>query len=312
MKIFKTILPILIPFLIFSCGKNPERQARNLNNTASVVENNEGSQEGLIVNDSLGSKEVQTQDVQDNSEPQRQTPKLRELGKPQTFDWNSWLIIAVVSIILNVILLLLLVKTINAKDKYRRERNDIEIGKNKYKNKADRLSTKLDDYEKRNSRVLKKSRSNHINHDISTPNYERKKAPSYDDEKSPEISLSVNKTEPETSNSIKKPLTLFAGKANENKIFTSISDQKNEHKSIFKLILENADSEKAAFEIVDSDFILKMAANSPDTYLYPVCKPENSNQNYSGEIITTKRGIAHKVDGKWKVNEEDKATIKFQ
>lgn len=312
MKIFKTILPILIPFLIFSCGKNPERQARNLNNTASVVENNEGSQEGLIVNDSLGSKEVQTQDVQDNSEPQRQTPKLRELGKPQTFDWNSWLIIAVVSIILNVILLLLLVKTINAKDKYRRERNDIEIGKNKYKNKADRLSTKLDDYEKRNSRVLKKSRSNHINHDISTPNYERKKAPSYDDEKSPEISLSVNKTEPETSNSIKKPLTLFAEKANENKIFTSISDQKNEHKSIFKLILENADSEKAAFEIVDSDFILKMAANSPDTYLYPVCKPENSNQNYSGEIITTKRGIAHKVDGKWKVNEEDKATIKFQ
>ena len=55
-----------------------------------------------------------------------------------------------------------------------------------------------------------------------------------------------------------------------------------------------------------------MAVNSPDTYLYPVCKPENSNQNYSGEIITTKRGVAHKVDGKWKVNEEDKATIKFQ
>jgi len=92
----------------------------------------------------------------------------------------------------------------------------------------------------------------------------------------------------------------------------NVSDQKNEHRTIFKLSLENEKAETAKFEVIDSDFILKMAANSPDTYLYSVCKPENSNQNFSGEIITTKKGIAHKVDGKWKVNDENKATIKFK
>ena len=312
MRIFKNILSILILFLIFSCGKNPKRQARNQNNTLSVVENNKVTQEGLVRNDSLGEKEVPSQDTRDDSEAQGQTSQFGASEKSQALDWNWWSTAAVVAIILNVILLLLLIKTIKAKDKYRRQRDDIEIGKNKYKNEALRLSSKLDDYEKKTSKVMKKRRTNQINHNISTPNHIPKKAPSYDDEKSPEIALSVNKAKAETSNSNEKSLILFAEKANDNKIFTSISDQKNEHRSVFKLIIDNPDSEKASFEIVDSDFILKMAANSPDTYLYPVCKPENSNQNYSGEIITTKRGIAHKVDGKWKVNEEDKATIKFQ
>ena len=322
MRIFKTILSILTIYFIFSCGKNPERQARNLSNNSSVekvsemesevVKNNGKVNEDLIGNDSIDSNEDQTQNVQGSSEPEREMSESEMLGQPQTTDLNWWLIVAVFSILINVTLLLLLVKTIIAKDKYKRQRNDIEIGKNKYKNEALRLSAKLEDFEKKASKGVNKSRDNQTIRKPSTPNALPKKTPTYDDEKSPEISLSVNNTEPKTYTSSKRPINLFAEKANDNKVFSSVTEQKNDHRSVFKLILEDANSEKAEFEIVDSDFILRMVVNSPDTYLYPVCIPENSNQNYSGEIITVKRGVAHKVDGKWKVNEEDKATIKFQ
>ncbi|MCB7481624.1 hypothetical protein [Christiangramia sediminis] len=103
---------------------------------------------------------------------------------------------------------------------------------------------------------------------------------------------------------------LYAGKPTNDGWFKDAERLKGDN-HIYELSLSN-DSE-AEFSLLElSKYMETEVINSPDDYLYRVCINENSNQEYRNEIITTKRGIAHKVDGKWKVNEEDKATIKFQ
>ena len=133
------------------------------------------------------------------------------------------------------------------------------------------------------------------------------------DEKPYEVVLDHKITAPSPSIVETKPQTiLYAGKPSDANTFSAVSSQQDEHRSIFKLILENKEAISAKFEVIENEYILKMAANSPDTYLYHVCKPENSNQNFDGRILTTEKGTARLLDGKWKVNDEDKATIKFQ
>lgn len=103
---------------------------------------------------------------------------------------------------------------------------------------------------------------------------------------------------------------LYAGKpTNEGWFKNAERLQSDSH--IYELKLLN-DSE-AEFSLLElSNYMETEVINSPDEYLYRVCINENSNQEYRKEIITTKKGIAHKMDGKWKVNEEYKAKIKFQ
>lgn len=133
------------------------------------------------------------------------------------------------------------------------------------------------------------------------------------EEKSHEVILDHKITTPSSPTVETKPqIILYAGKPSDANTFSAVSSQQDQHRSIFKLILENKEADNAKFEVIENEYILKMAANSPDTYLYHVCKPENSNQNFDGRILTTEKGTARLLDGKWKVNDEDKATIKFQ
>ncbi|WP_159039984.1 hypothetical protein [Christiangramia fulva] len=318
MNLLKITFLVLLLFISASCNRNtPDINANSQSLTeknevqSEVIGNNGSLKENSEAHDSIVATENNSQEEVVKSQSQNEKSDLVTLEESRNSGWNWWLYGALFSIIFNLILIFLLLKTINSKNTYKWERDDITIGKDKYKEEAkfykERLAA-LED-EKRKKQVPK-TESPNTSVPQKTPNS------SIDtEEKAVEVDLSVESSSSRNRNQteiISRPVIFYSEKANENKIFTSVSEQKNEYKSIFKLILDNIDSDKAAFEIVDSDFVLRMAANSPDTYLYPVCKPENSNQNYSSEIITTKRGIAHKVDGKWQVNEQDKATIKFQ
>ncbi|WP_282017686.1 hypothetical protein [Salegentibacter mishustinae] len=104
--------------------------------------------------------------------------------------------------------------------------------------------------------------------------------------------------------------TLYAGKPTNDGWFKDAERLQGDN-HIYELKLSNeSEAEFALLEL--SKYMETEVINSPDDYLYRVCINENSNQEYRNEIITTKSGVARKVDGKWKVNEEDKATIKFQ
>ena len=293
MRVFKITLLILAFVFSVSCDRSAEDKFQD-------------SQPSTVVEET----EIQPQVVQNSNEPKVEEPASDTGTTEQNFGWNWWMIGTVASLGLNFLLIWLLVKTVNAKDSYRRQRDDIEIGKNRYKKEALRLSSKLDDLEKKKINVEGKL-TNSPN--PSNPPNTLKKEQTFDDEKPHEVVWPVNNAEAKhISQEITPPVSFFAEKATEDRTFSSVSDQKNEHRSIFKLSLENEQAETAQFEVIDSDFILKMAANSPDTYLYTVCKPENSNQNFTSEIVTTKKGVAHKVDGKWQVKDENKAKIKFQ
>jgi hypothetical protein len=317
MNLLKITFIVLLLSISASCDRNSSNLKPNIQNLtdentnqSEVKENNGGLEKSSESNDSIIRAENNSSGAVVNSEFKNEKSDLGTGEESGNSGWNWWMYGALFSVIINLILILLLIKTIKSKNGYKWERDDITIGKDKYKREAslykERLA-KLEDKTRKMQFPNTESQSRPIQNKISRPSIDT-------EEKAVEVNLSVKPSSRNRNQIVKNssPVILYTEKANENKIFTSISDQKNEHRSVFKLILNDANSEKAAFEIVDTDFILKMAANSPDTYLYPVCKPENSNQNYNGEIITTKRGVAHKVDGKWKVNEEDKATIKFQ
>ncbi len=323
MRLIKYTLTFLIFFLTLACGQNPDRQARNSNSDTpsagmtelepQVVENDgetEEAEENSVSDDSIKDKEVQAQNKPDIE------PAGDNESTVQSSGWDWWMYLAIFSLVLNTILIVLIFRISKNFDK-------IEKKYKKLKNKSPQKikvvkqpntkSSNLKNLENDNKELKRKLELYREDKTETGNRRQRITESNKEEEKSPEIYLSVgNQNSINSSSPAKKPLNLFAEKVAESNIFTGVTEQKNEHRSVFKLILNDANSEKAVFEIVDTDFILKMAANSPDTYLYPVCKPENSNQNYSGEIITTKRGVAHKVDGKWKVNEEDKATIKFQ
>lgn len=323
MRSYKTIILVLVLVFGFSCNRSSGDQSRqsilpqSAENIESKSQLNFDTVEAQVdqgLKDTINLEENQDQN---KSIPQKlQVEENREDGiENANFVSIWWLIGAIVSIVFNLILFGLLLKTINFKDKYKWERDDMEKGKDKYKSKYNDLiksqeSSQLKGYNnfpnKENKITSKSNNSKSTNPKVSEIKVE-------DDEKSPEVVWPINNTTPKLAqNEEKQSVSLFAEKASEDSTFSNISDQQNDHRSIFKLSLDSEQAEIAQFEVIDSDFILKMVANSPDTYLYKVCKPENSNQNFAGEIITVQKGIAHKVDGKWQVKDENKAKIKFQ
>mgnify|MGYP003640056902 FL=1 len=126
-----------------------------------------------------------------------------------------------------------------------------------------------------------------------------------DEPKAPEIELiPVEKS--------KVPQILYSGKPTTDSKFFPVSSSPLSGQTIYKLNVQE-DGLTADFEIELVDqFITREVTNAPDEYLYRVCNQENSNKDFSREIITTKKGLAILIDGNWVVKEANKATIKFQ
>lgn len=126
-----------------------------------------------------------------------------------------------------------------------------------------------------------------------------------DEPKAPEIEL-IPVEKP------KVPQVLYAGKPTTEGKFSPVSSSPLSGQTIYKLkVHEDGLSADFEIELVDQ-FITREVTNAPDEYLYRVCNQENSNKDFSREIITTKKGLAILIDGNWVVKEANKATIKFQ
>tara|TARA_R110000744_G_scaffold274204_1_gene387359 strand:+ start:35 stop:667 length:633 start_codon:yes stop_codon:yes gene_type:complete len=111
---------------------------------------------------------------------------------------------------------------------------------------------------------------------------------------------------------VKAPKVFYSGKPTTEGKFSPVSSSPLSGQTIYKLFV-NEDGLTADFEIELVDqFITREVTNAPDEYLYRVCNQENSNKDFSREIITTKKGLAVLIDGNWVVKEANKATIKFQ
>lgn len=226
--------------------------------------------------------------------------------------WSSSEVIIITSILFNLLLLGLLIFLLR---KNNRLFDKIDIKDKKLNSKDLRiqeLNLNLQKAKNRNGSEFQQDKMKETIRKKEEFQNTRTKS-TYTDEKPFEVVLDPKTASPPIKTVEPTPqVILYAGKPSEGKTFTAVSPQQDEHRSIFKLTLENKDAEKALFEVVESNYVLKMAANSPDTYLYHVCKPENSNQNFDGKILTTTKGTARLMNGQWKVNDEDKATINFQ
>ena len=311
MKILKKTLLLLFLVSSIACSRN-QGDSSVVNNTSEEntvqPELSEGAPEidsNSVANDSIANNANNAESPAENQETQIENQESGDWFKSNT-GYNWWMIGAIVSLVINLVLFLLLKKTMKSIKKYKKEKKSFATD---YKNLQARINESINKKNElfRENQALKSE----LRHKVKPPPRDKPKQnnDTVDDEKPVEVPLSVNNP-PDTT--IKQPVNLYAEKATEASIFSNVSDQKNEHRSIFKLSLEDRQADTAQFEVLNSDYILKMAVNSPDTYLYTVCKPENSNQNFSGEITTLKKGIAHKIDGKWQVKDENKATIKFQ
>ncbi|MGY5846615.1 hypothetical protein ACW6QP_04285 [Salegentibacter sp. HM20] len=306
-----SLLILLISLMSLAC----DRQA-SPTQTAGIRESSHSSVAESIEQEPLQSPSINDSVVTavDKNETETVEPVSRsEFEKnpgwmpAKTSGYNWWMFGAIASLLLNFMLIFLLRKTVKSKEAYK-DRKD------HYKAENHSLNTRISQLISDNNTVIQqyqklktgKTSTNRLN-------YQKRQSPVYDNEKPVEVELEViNSSKAENEKINPHPINLYAEKATDNQIFSQVSDQQDQHKSIFKLTLDNENAETAKFEVIDSEFILKLVVNSPDTYLYPVCKPENNNQNFSGEILTTKPGIAHRVDGKWQVKDENKARIKFQ
>jgi len=314
MKFIKATFLFLLLLSIFSCNRGLDQHTKSEIQKPVAIESKLKTENKEVKNDSLIKSKESDSNIKIDRKSQSRSEKQVSQGIDTNFNtkdsykpsfWNWWMIVAISLFLLNIVLIWEAFRVHRANDK-------LSADKSHYKKNNKRLNFELENIKKKNDISSQKSKDKQkdkpANDNYSNPNANQLKN---NDEKSLEISLST-----ENSNSnpepTEEPVNLYAEKADEHGTFSQVSEQKNDHKSIFKFYLHDKNDDTAHFEIIDSNFILKMVANSPDIYLYTVCKPENNNQNFTGEIITTQRGIAHRVEGYWKLQDENKAIIKFQ
>ena len=314
MKFIKATFLFLLLLSIFSCNRGLDQHTKSEIQKPVAIESKLKTENKEVKNDSLIKSKESDSNIKIDRKSQSRSEKQVSQGIDTNFNtkdsykpsfWNWWMIVAISLFLLNIVLIWEAFRVHRANDK-------LSADKSHYKKNNKRLNFELENIKKKNDISSQKSKDKQkdkpANDNYSNPNANQLKN---NDEKSLEISLST-----ENSNSnpepTEEPVNLYAEKADEHGTFSQVSEQKNDHKSIFKFYLHDKNDDTAHFEIIDSNFILKMVANSPDIYLYTVCKPENNNQNFTVEIITTQRGIVHRVEGCWKLQDENKAIIKFQ
>lgn len=324
MKLLKTTIVILL--LVFSLGCDRGYDDRNIEYPTEVPSS---SNPENIIPESTAELQLDSTDIENSNDiskhddanriQKEESEILSTQGKSKenTLDdndenWYRGEIGLLISILLNLFLLVLFIRLFRKNTSLN---NDIDEKNVKLNNK----NWKIKELERDLQLAISKKNNQFQQDRKQKETNERRKFqnngtnPAYVEEKSYEVVLD-HKTPSSSSEAIDTvpKVILYAGKPSDANTFSAVSREQDEHRSIFKLILENKNADTAKFEVIENEYILKMAANSPDTYLYHICKPENSNQNFDGRIVTTAKGTAHLVDGKWKVNDHEKATIKFQ
>jgi len=242
MKLFKTTLLVLVFVFGASCDRNAGDKPQNsipppvVEGTEAQAEaelntEDEEAQDTLEVKDTIVTDENQVQNEPLKSEPQVEEPTTDTGNTDQNSGWNWWMIGAIVSIVINFVLGYFLYQTID-------DNCQLEKGKEHYKRENKRFATQLREIRENNTTIKhenQKLKNRNTSKRKYQPDEKRVQKSTYDDQKSPEILWSMNNAAANPpQQEVKQPIHLFAEKATEDSTFSSVSDQKNEHRTIFK------------------------------------------------------------------------------
>src|SRR5690554_41127 len=120
-----------------------------------------------------------------------------------------------------------------------------------------------------------------------------------------EVILQVPKKEPET--------TFFYMATPDRGGFFNVSSQHNSFKqgaTYYKFQVEEKNKNKATFEFFSDEYGDKLSANYPQTYIEPVCEPQNAQNPNAKKITTIETGVAENQGDKWVVTK--KAKIRYE
>jgi hypothetical protein len=116
------------------------------------------------------------------------------------------------------------------------------------------------------------------------------------EEKSPELILTVPKS------NIPQSIVFYMATPNKEDGSFNISSQTETFKptqSLYKFTVDNSNSSKAKFEFFSDEAGIRDSVDSPQTYIDPVCEPQNARNPNAKKIVTTSPGIAEKRNDKW-------------
>lgn len=247
--------------------------------------------------------------ISKNDVPVKNNEELKNANRPSVTTtsienkksfWDLWMIPTLLFLITSIILFVKWRKTIKKHNGLvKQHEHESEISKNTING----LNHELNDLKRKNATIKAKPTQRSYDNTYRKP--EQQKNIVIDEPKAPEIELIP----------IEKPKVqkiLYAGKPTTDSKFSPVSSSPLSGQTIYKLYVhEDGLSADFEIELVDQ-FITREVTNAPDEYLYRVCNQENSNKEFSREIVTTKKGLTSFINGDWIVKEENKAIIKFQ
>ena len=118
----------------------------------------------------------------------------------------------------------------------------------------------------------------------------------YKEEKSSEVLFEVPKV------NIPKSIVFYMATPNKEDGSFDISSQTENFKptqSLYKFTVDNSNSSRAKFEFFSDEAGIRDSIDSPQTYIDPVCEPQNARNPNAKKIITTSPGTAEKRNDKW-------------
>lgn len=215
--------------------------------------------------------------------------------------FNIWTAIFLALLLLIAVLVLTIYFNINNKIKKLNERIDRRVKKNELTNI---ISPQNGQNSNESLRIGKlESLIKNLEYSISNLN-----SPTiYKEEKSPEVLFEVPKA------NFPQSIVFYMATPNKEDGSFDISSQTETFKptqSLYKFTVDNSNSSKAKFEFFSDEAGIRDSIDSPQTYIDPVCEPQNARNPNAKKIITTSSGTAEKRNDKWvKIT---KAKIKYE
>lgn len=118
----------------------------------------------------------------------------------------------------------------------------------------------------------------------------------YKEERSPEVMLTVPNA------NVPQAIVFYMATPNKEDGSFDISSQTETFKptqSLYKFTVDNSNSSKAKFEFFSDEAGIRDSIDSPQTYIDPVCEPQNARNPNAKKIVTTSSGTAEKRNDKW-------------
>jgi hypothetical protein len=268
--------------------------------SSTTSENREStsSESSKITSDEIGStvNNGETEPYQDGIKQANLNSETSASSK-----FNMWTAISLGLLLLIAIFVLTIYFNINNKIKKLNERIDRRVKKNELTNI---ISPQNGQNSNESLRIGKlESLIKNLEYSISNLN-----SPTiYKEEKSPEVLFEVPKA------NIPQSIVFYMATPNKEDGSFDISSQTETFKptqSLYKFTVDNSNSSKAKFEFFSDEAGIRDSIDSPQTYIDPVCEPQNARNPNAKKIITTSPGTAEKRNDKWvKIT---KAKIKYE